>query len=170
MGRAVIVSYARTGLAKSGRGGFNDTHGATMTGHAIKHAVSRAGLEGGEVEDVIIGCGNPEGTTGHNIARDAALRELLEETGLKPSAFWVVPYLSTFYEHRSDAVHLCPMFAAQVRVGAQPALSSEHDAFEWCDADRAAKLLVWPGQREGLRIVHEYIVRGEKAAEITKIL
>ncbi len=74
MREAVIVSFARTGLAKSVRGGFNNTHGAAMTGHAIKHAVSRAGLEGGEVEDVIIGCGNPEGTTGHNIARDAALR------------------------------------------------------------------------------------------------
>ncbi|MBX7249082.1 MAG: acetyl-CoA C-acyltransferase [Caulobacteraceae bacterium] len=74
MREAVIVSFARTGLAKSVRGGFNMTHGAAMTGHAIKHAVSRAGLEGGEVEDVIIGCGNPEGTTGHNIARDAALR------------------------------------------------------------------------------------------------
>ena len=74
MREAVIVSFARTGLAKSVRGGFNNTHGAAMTGHAIKHAVSRAGLEGGEIEDVIIGCGNPEGTTGHNIARDAALR------------------------------------------------------------------------------------------------
>ncbi len=74
MREAVIVSFARTGLAKSVRGGFNNTHGAAMTGHAIKHAVARAGLEGGEVEDVIIGCGNPEGTTGHNIARDAALR------------------------------------------------------------------------------------------------
>jgi acetyl-CoA C-acetyltransferase len=74
MREAVIVSFARTGLAKSVRGGFNITHGAAMTGHAIQHAVSRAGLEGGEVEDVIIGCGNPEGATGHNIARDAALR------------------------------------------------------------------------------------------------
>ncbi len=103
-------------------------------------------------------------------AVEAAIRELLEETGLKPSSFWVVPYLSTFYEHRSDSVHLCPMFAAQVRVGDQPTLSNEHDAFEWCDEEKARSRLVWPGQREGLRIVHEYIVRGEKAAEITKIL
>lgn len=103
-------------------------------------------------------------------APEAALRELLEETGLKPSSFWVVPYLSTFYEHRSDAVHLCPMFAAQVQVGAQPDLSNEHDAFEWCDAARAGRLLVWPGQREGLRIVHEYVVRGEQASAITKII
>ena len=103
-------------------------------------------------------------------ASEAALRELLEETGLKPSSFWVVPYLSTFYEHRSDSVHFCPMFAAQVNVRDQPELSNEHDAFEWCDVDKARSRLVWPGQREGLRIVHEYFVRGEKAAEITKIL
>jgi acetyl-CoA C-acetyltransferase len=73
MGRAVIVSYARTGLAKSGRGAFNDTHGAAMTGHAIQHAVARAKVENDAVEDVVIGCGSPEGATGHNIARLGAV-------------------------------------------------------------------------------------------------
>jgi len=73
MREAVIVSYARTGLAKSGRGGFNMTHGAAMTGHAIQHAVERAGIEKDLVEDVVIGCGGPEGATGHNVARNAAL-------------------------------------------------------------------------------------------------
>jgi acetyl-CoA C-acetyltransferase len=70
---AVVVSYARTGLAKSVRGGFNMTHGAAMTGHAIQHAVARAKLEPSAVEDVFIGCGNPEGATGHNVARNAAI-------------------------------------------------------------------------------------------------
>ncbi|MES1197413.1 MAG: acetyl-CoA C-acyltransferase [Pseudomonadota bacterium] len=74
MRRAVIVSYARTGLAKSGRGGFNDTHGAVLAGHCIKHAVTRAKLEPEAVEDVIIGCGSPEGATGHNIARLALVQ------------------------------------------------------------------------------------------------
>jgi len=73
MREAVIVSYARTGLAKSGRGGFNNTHGAAMAGHCIQHAVSRAKLEGPEVEDVVMGCGGPEGATGHNVGRNAAL-------------------------------------------------------------------------------------------------
>lgn len=73
MREAVIVSTARTGLTKSVRGGFNQTHGAALAGHAIKHAVSRAGLEPGEVEDVYIGCATPEGATGGNIARQAAL-------------------------------------------------------------------------------------------------
>jgi acetyl-CoA C-acetyltransferase len=71
--RAVIVSYARTGLAKSGRGGFNDTHGAAMAGHCIQHAVARAKLEPDAVEDVILGCGSPEGATGHNVARLASV-------------------------------------------------------------------------------------------------
>ena len=73
MKQAVIVSTARTGLAKSVRGGFNETHGAVMAGHAIKHAIARARIEPGEVEDVYIGCGFPEGATGNNIARESAI-------------------------------------------------------------------------------------------------
>ncbi|MFZ3034043.1 MAG: acetyl-CoA C-acyltransferase [Parvibaculum sp.] len=70
---AVIVSTARTGLAKSGRGGFNHTHGAAMGGHAVQYAITRAGIEPGEVEDVVMGCGSPEGATGMNTGRLAAL-------------------------------------------------------------------------------------------------
>jgi len=71
---AVIVSTARTGLAKSWRGAFNMTHGASLGGHVVKHAIERARLEPSEVEDVLIGCAFPEGATGHNIARQIALR------------------------------------------------------------------------------------------------
>ncbi len=71
---AVIVSTARTGLAKSWKGAFNMTHGATMGGHVLKAAIERAKIEAGEVEDVIIGCANPEGATGGNIARQIAIR------------------------------------------------------------------------------------------------
>jgi acetyl-CoA C-acetyltransferase len=71
---AVIVSTARTGLAKSWRGAFNMTHGADLGGHVVKHAIERARLEPAEVEDVLIGCAFPEGATGHNIARQIALR------------------------------------------------------------------------------------------------
>lgn len=73
MREALIVSTARTGLAKSMRGGFNMTHGAAMTGHAIKHAIARAGIDAGMVEDVYIGAGQPEGATGANVARNAAI-------------------------------------------------------------------------------------------------
>ena len=71
---AVIVSTARTGLAKSWKGAFNMTHGATLGGHALKHAIERAKIAPGEVEDVMIGCATPEGATGSNIARQIALR------------------------------------------------------------------------------------------------
>ena len=71
---AVIVSTARTPLCKSWRGAFNITHGATMGGHALRHAMARAHLDPGEVEDVIMGCANPEGATGRNIARQIAIR------------------------------------------------------------------------------------------------
>ncbi len=71
---AVIVSTARTPLAKSWKGSFNMTHGATLAGHAIEYAVKRAGIEGVEVDDVLLGCANPEGATGWNIARQAVLR------------------------------------------------------------------------------------------------
>jgi acetyl-CoA C-acetyltransferase len=71
---AVIVSTARTGLAKSWKGAFNMTHGATLGGHVLKAAIERARIEPGEVEDVIMGCATPEGATGSNIARQIALR------------------------------------------------------------------------------------------------
>ncbi|HEX7440462.1 MAG TPA: acetyl-CoA C-acyltransferase [Caldimonas sp.] len=74
MSHAVIVSTARTPLAKSWKGAFNMTHGATLGGHALRAAVERAGIDGAEVDDVIMGCATPEGATGANIARQIALR------------------------------------------------------------------------------------------------
>lgn len=74
MSNAVIVSTARTPLAKSWKGSFNMTHGATLGGHAVEHAIQRAGIEAAEVDDVIMGCATPEGATGANIARQIALR------------------------------------------------------------------------------------------------
>jgi acetyl-CoA C-acetyltransferase len=73
MKEAVIVSTARTGMAKSVRGSFNQTHGAVMGGHAIKSAIAKAGIDPGEVEDVFMGCGMPEGATGNNIARESLI-------------------------------------------------------------------------------------------------
>lgn len=77
MTEAVIVSTARTGLAKSWKGAFNMTHGATMGGHVVKHAIERAKLEPGEVEDVLMGCANPEGANRRQYrAPDRAARRL----------------------------------------------------------------------------------------------
>src|SRR3954466_4094340 len=74
MTEAVIVSTARTPLCKSWRGALNNTHGAKMGGHVVHGALKRAKVDADEVEDVIIGCANPEGATGWNIARQIALR------------------------------------------------------------------------------------------------
>ena len=74
MREAVIVSAARTPIGRAFRGAFNQTPGATMAGHVVKHAMERAGVDPGEIDDVVIGSGLPEGATGNNIGRTAALR------------------------------------------------------------------------------------------------
>jgi acetyl-CoA C-acetyltransferase len=74
MTRALIVSTARTPLAKSWKGAFNMTHGATLGGLAVQAAVQRAGVDPAAVDDVLMGCATPEGATGSNIARQIALR------------------------------------------------------------------------------------------------
>ena len=77
---AVIVSTARTPIGKAYKGAYNNTHGATLAGHAIKSAVAAAGIDPSSVEDCLLGCGMPEGATGNNIARQAAIRAGLPVT------------------------------------------------------------------------------------------
>jgi len=74
MNEVVILSTARTPIGKAYRGALNATHGATLGGHAVEHALARSGLEAGDIDDVLMGCGRPEGTAGENIARQVALR------------------------------------------------------------------------------------------------
>ncbi|SMX27619.1 3-ketoacyl-CoA thiolase [Pelagimonas phthalicica] len=80
MREAVIVAAGRTGLAKSFRGSFNQTHGATMTAHVIESLMARTGLEADAIEDVVIGCGYPESETGGNVARQAGLLAGLDKS------------------------------------------------------------------------------------------
>ena len=80
MKEAVIISTARTPIAKAYRGAYNNTHGATLAGHAIKKAVEVSGVSPEKVEDCVLGCAMPEGTTGHNVARIAAIRAGLPVT------------------------------------------------------------------------------------------
>jgi dATP pyrophosphohydrolase len=95
---------------------------------------------------------------------DAALRELREETGLSPERFWIVPHVALFYESVHDQVHLSPLFAVQVEHGVDPVLSQEHESFRWHGYAEARRLLIWPGQREGLDLVQRFIVTGEEGA------
>ncbi|HUN65641.1 MAG TPA: NUDIX domain-containing protein [Bacteroidota bacterium] len=102
-------------------------------------------------------------------AADGALRELREETGFVPVGFWRAPYVHSFYDDRYDAIQAVPLFAAQAAPGQAPRLSAEHDEFLWLSAGEASRKLVWPGQREGLRIVHEEIAGGREAAKYSRI-
>jgi dATP pyrophosphohydrolase len=99
----------------------------------------------------------------------AAVREMTEETGMKPNRLWVVPHINSFYVVADDAVHLSPFFAAEISSSGPPRLSSEHQAFDWCSFEHARQMLVWPGQRRGLEIVHGYITGEEEAARLTQI-
>lgn len=103
-------------------------------------------------------------------AIDAAMRELTEETGFQAKAFWNVPYANSFYDHTHDIVNVSPLFAAQVEIGSEPKLSSEHFEYGWFTYRDALRKLVWPGQRFGLQLVHEYVIGGHEAANLTRIL
>jgi dihydroneopterin triphosphate diphosphatase len=106
--------------------------------------------------------------TGEN-SLTAARRELGEETGLTPLRLWIVPHISMFYDRTRDMVVSVPYFAAQVGSEETPILSREHDSFEWVSFSEARKRLIWPGQREGLEIVYEYIVGGTEAARLSEV-
>ncbi len=113
MRRAVIVSYARTGLAKSGRGGFNITHGAALAGHSIKHAAARAKLEPDAVEDLILGCGSPEASTGHNVARLASVWAGLD---FKVSAATINRFCSSGLQSTAQVAHYIMQEGAKVGI------------------------------------------------------
>lgn len=102
-------------------------------------------------------------------AVDAALRELSEETGLVPEAFWTLPCINSLYSAGEDAIELHPMFAARVGPRAEMQLSPEHSRSGWFSPGDALGKLIWPAQRQGLRIVHEFIIGGEKASILTRI-
>ena len=136
MGEAVVVSTARTPIGKAFRGAFNKTHGAVLAGHVIREAVDRAGIELEEVEDVILGCGLPEGATGHNIARLSAIRAGLPVT---TSATTINRFCSSGLQAISVAAQrvLVDKVPAAVAGGlesislVQNNLNHHHDTEEW---------------------------------------
>jgi dihydroneopterin triphosphate diphosphatase len=102
-------------------------------------------------------------------AADAASREFREETGLSALNWWVVPFVNSFYVAETDTVHASPCFAVETDPTHSPTLSHEHQDFEWCEIGDAHQRLVWPGQRQELQIVHEYIVGGQEASRLLSL-
>jgi dATP pyrophosphohydrolase len=102
-------------------------------------------------------------------ADKAALRELEEETGLHPKRFWTVPIMDSYFEIRNDTIQMVPVFAAEVDAALKVRLSHEHRRFEWLAYVEARDRAVWPGQRQAIEIVHEFIVGGKEAARLLEI-
>lgn len=102
-------------------------------------------------------------------AWQAALRELHEETGLRPLRFWQLQTVNTFYLADRDEILMCPGFAAEVEPTALPVLSDENTAFRWVVADEALRTFMWPGQRQAAREILEYLVAGAPAEALLRI-
>jgi acetyl-CoA C-acetyltransferase len=115
MPEAAIVSAARTPIGRAFRGAFNQTHGATMAGHTIANAIQRAGVDPAEVEDVVVGTGLPEGATGHNIGRVAALRAGLPRS---VAGTTINRYCASGLQAISSASHRVIVDGAKVMVAA----------------------------------------------------
>ena len=89
-------------------------------------------------------------------AYETALREIFEETALKPKMFWAAPNVNSFYDHNSDSISFLPVFAALAADDAAVKISEEHTEYIWTAPEDAKKLLAWPGQRTSVDIICRY--------------
>jgi dihydroneopterin triphosphate diphosphatase len=92
-------------------------------------------------------------------AYNAALREIKEETGLKPKRFWVTPNVNPFYSHEKNYISLIPVFAAEVQENSKVMICKEHTEFKWLKPHKAKEILAWPGQRKSIDIITEYFLK-----------
>jgi dihydroneopterin triphosphate diphosphatase len=97
---------------------------------------------------------------GDEAAYQCALRELLEETGLRPVHFYQASYVNRFYLAATDEIVLSPVFAAEVGERADVLLSDEHTEYEWVDFDEAIRRYPWPGQRKALHVIRDQFIDG----------
>jgi dATP pyrophosphohydrolase len=102
-------------------------------------------------------------------AIDAALRELNEETGLSVKRCWTVPYVDSYFDASKNAVQLAPVFAVEIDGTVELKLSSEHEKYKWLTHREAKNKLIWPGQRQVLDIVKEFIISGKDTARLLEI-
>jgi dATP pyrophosphohydrolase len=101
-------------------------------------------------------------------AVETAIRELKEETGLKPLRLWVAPNINSFYMPEDDSITLIPVFAAQVE-DVEVKISEEHTEFKWLNSEEAKKILAWDGQRRSVDLIKEYFTNQMSFLKFTKI-
>ena len=102
-------------------------------------------------------------------AFEAAIREVMEETNLSPTGFWVVPNVNSFYSAADDSITMVPVFVAEAEKNSNVILSSEHTEYLWCDKDEAKKLLAWPGQRKSVDTINNYFSEDNSLLNLIKI-
>jgi dihydroneopterin triphosphate diphosphatase len=102
-------------------------------------------------------------------ALKAAVREVKEETGVRPQRCWTIPYVDSYFDLAKDSIQLVPSFAAELDAFSPVRLSAEHQRFAWLHYDDARRRLVWPGQRRSLEIVHEFIIGNKETARLVEI-
>ena len=103
-------------------------------------------------------------------AYQAALREVKEEIGIKPLHFYNTPQTNTFYFYTNDSVNVSPVFAAEVDAFSEINLSSEHKEYRWLKKYDAISLLVWPGQKEAIKIVNDYVLSENPSRKFMEII
>ncbi len=112
--------------------------------------------------------------TGHiekgETAKNAAIRETLEETGLHATNLWSIPHLNSFYNPETDTICFIPVFVTKVTHNFSPKLSNEHSEYLWAEHDYAKKLVAWPGQRTSINIIAEYFLENKSEINLLRIL
>ncbi len=101
-------------------------------------------------------------------AGETAVRELKEETGLDPKHIFVADHVSSFYETHGDRINLVPVFGIEVDTD-KVVLSKEHSSYRWVDLDEALRLLIWRGQRQGIKVVHDMVISNDKRIKWSEI-
>lgn len=102
-------------------------------------------------------------------AYEAAYREVVEETGIEPESIYNTPLTNVFYFYTTDAVNISPVFAAEIASEAEVKLSDEHQDYRWLSSEEAIDLLIWPGQKDAVRKVLDYIIHENPSRDFMEI-
>ena len=102
-------------------------------------------------------------------ASKAAVREIIEETGIKPKKLWVIPNINLFYSPEQNIISVLPVFAAQVNIKEKVSISDEHIQYLWCSKTKAKKLLAWVGQKKSVDIIYDYFTRKQSLLKFVEI-